>query len=133
MLGVIAVARRVGCSAPLAPSGVMCTINGAQLLHEWNVFCRFAEKLNDMAIYNVTSRDFRSRQAEVLGIADRGEQVIIRRRNKQAYMLVPIEDSDLELSAEAMQRVEESRKEYAKGQSTICGSEDELISHLDSL
>ena len=30
-----------------------------------------------MAIYNVTSRDFRSRQAEVFGIADRGERVIM--------------------------------------------------------
>jgi len=30
-----------------------------------------------MAIYNVTSRHFRSRQAEVFGIADRGERVIM--------------------------------------------------------
>mgnify|MGYP007042200387 FL=1 len=48
-------------------------------------------------------------------------------------MLVPAADSDFELSAEAMLRVEESRKEYAKGQSVICGNEDDVIAHLERI
>ena len=86
-----------------------------------------------MAVYNVTSRDFRSRQAEVFGIADKGERVIIRRRNKPAYMLVPVDDSDLELSAEALSRVEESRREYEKGKCTRCTTPEEVMAHLEEL
>lgn len=111
----------------------MRTKNGSLMLREWYFLVDLWKNSEDMAIYNVTSRDFRSRQAEVFGIADRGERVIIRRRNKQAYMLEPVADSDFELSAEAMLRVEESRKEYAKGQSVICGNEDDVIAHLESI
>lgn len=62
----------------------MRTKNGALMLREWYFLVDLWKNSEDMAIYNVTSRDFRSRQAEVFGIADRGERVIIRRRNKQA-------------------------------------------------
>ena len=82
---------------------------------------------------NVTSRNFRSRQAEVFGIADKGGRVTIRRRNKPAYMLVPVDDGDLELSAEALCRVEESRREYEKGKSTRCSMPEEVIAHLEKL
>ena len=37
----------------------------------------------------VTSREFRSNQATIFAPSNAGEQIVIRRRGKQAYMLVP--------------------------------------------
>ena len=64
-----------------------------------------------MAVLNFTSREFRSRQAHVFDLADKGEKIIIRRSRKQAYTLVPIEDDDLAITSELQMRIEEARAE----------------------
>ena len=45
-------------------NGAMRTKNGALMLREWYFLVDLWKNSEDMAIYNVTSRDFRSRQAE---------------------------------------------------------------------
>lgn len=52
----------------------------------------------------VTSREFRDKQASWLDIADQGEQVVIRRKGKRSYMLTPIYDSDITITPELEQR-----------------------------
>ncbi len=47
-----------------------------------------------MAVLRITSREFRDKQKSFLDLADKGEQIIIRRGKKKAYKLFQIEDDD---------------------------------------
>lgn len=81
----------------------------------------------------VTSREFRTNQALFFSLADKGERVIIRRRQKPSYILTLVDDSDLELSAEAQARLELSRKQYRAGETIVCKTADDAIKHLEML
>ena len=50
-----------------------------------------------MALIQVTSREFREKQASMFALADKGEQVVIRRRGKVSYMLTPVYEEDFVL------------------------------------
>lgn len=43
-----------------------------------------------MAIIETTSRQFRERQKDFFDMADKGQKVVIKRGNKQAYVLTPV-------------------------------------------
>lgn len=58
-----------------------------------------------MAVLNFTSREFRSQQAHVFDLADKGEKIVIRRSKKQAYTLVPVEDEDLTFTPKLEERI----------------------------
>lgn len=68
-----------------------------------------------MAVLNFTSREFRSQQAHVFDLADKGEKIIIRRNRKQAYILVPIADEDLTITPELQARIDKAREEIKAG------------------
>lgn len=68
-----------------------------------------------MAVLNFTSREFRSQQAHVFDLADKGEKIIIRRNRKQAYTLVPIEDEDLTITPELQARIDKAREGIKAG------------------
>ena len=68
-----------------------------------------------MAVIQITSREFREKQASMFALADNGEQVVIRRRGKVSYMLTPVYEEDFVLSPE----LEEARK----GSQTIQGGQ----------
>ena len=90
-------------------------------------------KTKIMAVLNFTSREFRSQQAHVFDLADKGEKVIIRRSRKQAYTLVPIEDDDLTITPELQARIDRARAEIKAGNCvTLRGSED-LDRYLENL
>lgn len=86
-----------------------------------------------MAIVQVTSREFRSEQARMFGLADSGERIIIRRGKKQAYTLVPVNPEDLIISPELQARIEEAEKECREGRCISLSSVSELNSYFDSL
>jgi len=86
-----------------------------------------------MAVVQITSREFRNNQASAFELADKGAQVIIRRGKKRSYMLAPIYDDDLQLSAEAEERISKSRQEYANGEVVTCSTIDELHNFLETL
>jgi antitoxin (DNA-binding transcriptional repressor) of toxin-antitoxin stability system len=86
-----------------------------------------------MAVIQVTSREFRDNQAALFGLADKGERVIIRRRNKPSYILTTINDDDFFLSAEAEARLELSRKQYLTGETIVCKTAEEAVKYLESL
>lgn len=86
-----------------------------------------------MAIIQITSREFREKQASMFALADNGEQVVIRRRGKVSYMLTPVYDTDYELSPEVEERLEESRQQYREGKVTTCTTKEELAKFLETL
>ena len=86
-----------------------------------------------MSVVQVSSREFRDKQASLLDLADKGEQVIIRRRGKASYMLIPISDNDLVVTSELEERLEEGRRQYREGKTISCTNKEELHSFLDSL
>ena len=81
----------------------------------------------------VTSREFRDKQASLLNIADQGEQVVIRRRGKRSYMLTHIYDSDITITPELEQKIEEARRQYKNRETTVCNTKEELHNFLNSL
>lgn len=86
-----------------------------------------------MAVLNFTSREFRSQQAHVFDLADKGEKVIIRRSKKQAYTLVPIEDDDLTITPELQARIDKARAEIKAGNCVTLRSSEELDRYLETL
>lgn len=86
-----------------------------------------------MAVLNFTSREFRSQQAHVFDLADKGEKIIIRRNRKQAYTLVPIEDEDLTITPELQARIDKAREEIKAGNCITLSSKEELEAYLESL
>lgn len=81
----------------------------------------------------ITSRDFRNKQASMFELADNGEEIVIKRGKKRAYVLVPVEEKDFSLSSEAKERIERSRNQYLSGQFTTCKTAEEAIKFLESL
>lgn len=86
-----------------------------------------------MAVIQITSREFREKQASMFALADNGEQVVIRRRGKVSYMLTPVYEEDFVLSPELEERLEESRRQYREGNVTTCTTKEELNKFLETL
>jgi len=86
-----------------------------------------------MGVIQVTSREFRDKQAAMFALADKGEQVVIRRRGKVSYMLTPVYENDFVLSPELENRLEEGRAQYRARNVTSCTTKEELNKFLESL
>ena len=100
----------------------------------WNLFVNFLflQKNNIMAVINFTSREFRSQQAHVFDLADKGEKIVIRRRHKQAYTLVPIKDDDLAITPELQARIDKAREEIKAGKCITVRGKEELDAYLET-
>ncbi len=81
----------------------------------------------------VTSREFRTKQATLLDIADSGEKVLIRRRGNRSYLLVSIWDNDMEFTPQLGNKLEEARAEYRRGETISFKSADDAMKFLESL
>lgn len=101
----------------------------------WNLFVNFLslQKNNIMAVINFTSREFRSQQAHVFDLADKGEKIVIRRRHKQAYTLVPIKDDDLAITPELQARIDKAREDIKSGKCVTVHGKEELDAYLETL
>lgn len=69
----------------------------------------------------------------MFALADKGAQVVIRRRGKVSYLLTPVYDNDYVLSPEVEERLEEGRRQYKEGNVTTCKTKEELNDFLESL
>lgn len=85
-----------------------------------------------MAVCQISTREFRERQASVLDMADRGENVIIRRGNK-AYAITPITDDDLYFTPEIMAKIDCSIQQAREGSVHRFDNVVDLDRYLDSL
>ena len=92
-----------------------------------------AKTKGTMTVIQVTSKEFREKPASVFALADEGNNVVIKRRGKVSYMLIPVSGDDLMLSPELEKRLEEGRRQYQEGNVTTCSTKEELNGFLDSL
>jgi len=91
----------------------------------------FAKTINTMTI--ISSRDFRSNQSKYLGLAARGESVILTSRTG-SFKIVPISDDDSVMSkAEFLAKIESARNDIENGKGTVITSNKDLKTLLDSL
>lgn len=79
-----------------------------------------------MAVIQIMSREFQEKQASMFALIDNGEQIVIRRRRKVSYMLIPIYEEDFVLSPELEERLKEGRRQYREGKVTTCTTKEEL-------
>ncbi|MCH4147986.1 MAG: hypothetical protein LKG25_06180 [Prevotella sp.] len=86
-----------------------------------------------MAIVQVTSRDFRSRQKDLFDLADKGEKIIIRRGKKKAYTLTPVEDEDLFFTPKMLKKIDKSLQEAKDGKIKTFSSKEEVNKYLENL
>lgn len=77
-------------------------------------------------------RDYRNNLAASFDRADGGEEVLIRRNNR-LYALVSVGCEDIAVTPELRRRIDDARRAYASGQSTVCDSTEQLSDFLDSL
>ena len=74
----------------------------------------------------VTSKEFREKQAGILELADRGERVIIKRRRKPAYTLVPVDDDAAYFTPEMLKKIDRSLKQAEAGDVKRISSIEEI-------
>ena len=77
-------------------------------------------------------RDYRNNLAASFARADKGERVLIRRKN-QIYALISVGKEDLMITPSLERRIEEARKAYRDGDYVSCRTKEELNAFLDSL
>lgn len=77
-------------------------------------------------------KEYRDNLAASFIKADKGEQVLIRRKN-EIYALVKVGKEDLMLTPELQARIEEVTKECKEGRCITCANKEELNRYLDSL
>jgi len=69
-----------------------------------------------MEILEVTSRQFREKQRSFFEMADTGKRIIIKRGRKASYVLTPIQEKDIILSPEALNRIDQAAEQINRGE-----------------
>jgi len=108
----------------------MCTLFCPQICYYYGKQLILYKNINIMETLSV--RDYRNNLAASFDRADKGETVLIRRRN-QIYTLTNIGKEDLMITPELQARIEEARKNYREGRYESCRTKEELESFLDSI
>lgn len=62
----------------------------------------------------ISSREFRQNQRLYFEKADKGEQIIVQRGKNKSYVLTPVNDDDVYLSAEMLEKLQESLSEVSQ-------------------
>lgn len=84
-----------------------------------------------MAVLQISTREFRDRQASILDMADNGANVVIRRGNK-AYAITPISDDDLYFTPDILAKIDRSLQEAKEGRVHRFDSIEELDKFIDN-
>lgn len=66
-------------------------------------------------IIQVSSREFREKQKAYFELADNGAQIILKRGRKRAYLLTPVDEEDLNLSAGMREKIERGLQDIKEG------------------
>ncbi len=77
-------------------------------------------------------RDYRNNLAATFDRADKGETILIRRKN-QLYTLISVGNEDLIITPELQAKINEARAAYREGLCDSCATKEDLESFLDSL
>lgn len=84
-----------------------------------------------MSVLQVSTREFRDRQASILDMSDRGERVVIRRGHK-FYVITPISDEDLYFTPEILSKIDQSIREAKEGKVRRFETVQALDQYLDT-
>lgn len=77
-------------------------------------------------------RDYRNNLAASFDRADRGERVLIRRKN-QIYALMSVGREDLTITPALQKRIEDAERACREGRCVTCRTEEELDAFFSSL
>jgi hypothetical protein len=69
-----------------------------------------------MEIVEITSKQFREKQNSFFQLADTGKKIIIRRGHKQAYVLMSVQNKDVEFTSDTLKRIDESIEQIKRGE-----------------
>ena len=86
-----------------------------------------------MATNYFTSTTLRRRLAHVFDLVDQGEKVIIRRGNKKAYTITPIQEEKMEITPELQAEIEQAEADYPAGKCIVLETREDIDRYLDSL
>ena len=84
-------------------------------------------------IVETTSRQFREHQKDFFDLADKGQNVVIKRGSKQAYVLTPVSTDDLYFTPEMVARIKESQQEIKDGRGIVIRTKEEMNTFFDTL
>ncbi len=68
-----------------------------------------------MAVLQITSKEFKDNPNSIFELADKGEQIIIKRGKKRSYTLTPITDEHTELPHALIEKIEHSLRNIKEG------------------
>lgn len=80
----------------------------------------------------LTVREYRNSLAASFDRAEKGEEVLIRRK-KDIYALVKLGREDLMITPELQARIDKAREEIKAGKCTTLGSQEDIDAYFDSL
>ncbi len=89
-------------------------------------------KLKEIILLKHYQIDYRNNLAESFDRANKGETVIIGRRN-QLFALTCLGNEDVTISPHLQKRIEESREAYRNENVISCKTPKDLNAYLDSL
>ena len=82
----------------------------------------------------INSREFRSNQTKYLGMAAKGDGVILRSRSMGSFKITPVTEDDMLMSKEELYRkIDKGIKEIKEGKGYTVKSREELEAFLDTL
>lgn len=84
-----------------------------------------------MAAIEITTSEFRKNQKKFFDLAAKGTSVIIY-RGKELFKISTV-DTQRMFDDETMKQIEESRKQAARGEVTVCKTYEESVKHLNSI
>ena len=79
----------------------------------------------------ITSSEFRQNQKKFFDLAAKGTSVIIY-RGKELFKISHLDKKKV-FDDETMRQIEESRRQAARGEVTVCRTKEEIRKHLESL
>jgi len=83
-----------------------------------------------MAVLEVTASKFRENLKGFFEIADTGKRIVIKRGQKQSYILTPVSQDDFVVTPALLRRIEKAEQEMREGKYTECLTYEDSLKHL---
>lgn len=82
----------------------------------------------------ISGREFRANQGKYLGLAAKGENIILKSRDNGSFRLVPVAPDDSLMSKEKFEeKINRAKQSIEAGEGKTVRSKKELLDYLDSL
>ena len=89
---------------------------------------------NVLTMVVISSRDFRSNQSKYLGMAAKGQGIILKTRSLGSFKITPLTEDDTLMSKEEFfRKLERARKEIKEGKGTVLKTKEDIDRFLETL